>query len=115
VSPGWASVVLWGVLLGILASLQFVFTLHGLQVALALAVGGAVIVLGLLLLARSPAERRWLLPDTSYATVMVAVGVVMVAMGLVFGLWLVLIGAGVLALGAGGVARELLAARRSAS
>lgn len=113
--PGWASVTLWGVLLGILASLQFAFTVHGLQAALALAVAGAVVVLGLLLLARAPAERRRLLPDTSYATVMVAVGVVMVAMGLVFGLWLILIGAGVVALGAGGVARELLAARGSVS
>jgi hypothetical protein len=55
-----------------------------------------------------------LLPDNSYATVLVAVGVVMVALGLLFGQWLYLMGAGVLVLGLGGIGRELIASRRSA-
>ena len=45
---------------------------------------------------------------------MLAVGAVMVALGLLFGQWLYLIGAGVVVLGAAGIAREVLASRRSA-
>ena len=64
--------------------------------------------------ARPREERVRLLPDNSYATVLVAVGVVMVGLGLLFGQWLYLIGAGVVVLGLGGIGRELLASRRSA-
>ncbi len=113
-SAGWAYVALWGVLLAVLAVIQPIFDLDGLQFGLAIGAGAVILVLGGLLLARPPHERVRLLPENSYATVMVAVGVVMVATGLIFGQWLYLLGAGVLVLGAGGVVREYLAARRGA-
>ena len=103
-----------GVLLTILAVLHFAFDVKALQFGLAIGAAAAVLVLGGLLALRPPREGVRLLPENSYATVMVAVGVVMVATGLVFGQWLYLMGAGVVVLGAGGVAREYLAARRGA-
>ena len=111
---GWFYVALWGVLLTILAVLHFAFDVRALQFGLAIGAAAAVLVLGGLLALRPPHEGVRLLPENSYATVMVAVGVVMVATGLVFGQWLYLMGAGVVVLGAGGVAREYLAARRGA-
>ena len=113
-APAWAYVVLWGVLLAILAVLHFAFDVRGLQIGLALGAAAAVLVLGGLLAARPRKERVRLLPDNSYATVLVAVGVVMVGLGLLFGQWLYLMGAGVVVLGLGGIGRELLASRRSA-
>jgi hypothetical protein len=114
VSSGWFYVILWGVLLAILAVLHFAFDVRGLQIGLAAGAAAAVLVLGGLLAARRPREHSRLLPENSYATVMLAVGLVMVAMGLLFGQWLYLMGAGVIVFGAGGIARELRAARRSA-
>jgi hypothetical protein len=113
VTAAWAYVALWGALIAVLAVIQPVFELDGLQFGLAVAAGAVMLVLGGLLLARPRHERVRLLPENSWATVMVAVGVVMVATGLIFGQWLYLLGAGVLVLGAGGVVREYLAARRS--
>lgn len=110
----WAYVVLWGALLAVLAVLQWAFDLDALQFGLAIGVSAVVVVLAALLRARPPREGVRLLPENSYATVMLAVGAVMVGAGLLFGQWLYLIGAGVMVLGAGGIARELLASRRSA-
>jgi hypothetical protein len=107
-------VALWGVLLAVLAVLHFAFDVRALQVGLALGAAAVVLVLGGLLAARPPHERARLLPDTSYATVALAVGVVMIGLGLLFGQWLYLMGAGVVVLGLAGIAREALAARRSA-
>ena len=112
--PAWAYVTLWGLLLAILAVLHFAFDVRGMQIALSAGATAAVLVLGGLLAARRPHEHARLLPENSYATVMLAVGVVMVAAGLLFGQWLYLMGAGLVVLGGGGVARELRAARRSA-
>lgn len=108
-------VALWALLLAALVVTQFAFAPDTIQWALPFCVVAALLVLAGLLFARPSRERVRLLPDTSYATVLLAVGVVMIALGLVFGMWLYLMGAGVVVLGAGGIARELLAARRSAS
>jgi hypothetical protein len=113
---GFLVVLIWGVLLAALVAVQGAFPSRWLQVGLAAGVAAVVLLLGALLALRPADEDRVrLLPESSYATVLAAVGVVMVAMGLVFGSWLYLIGAGVLALGLGGVARELVAARRRAA
>jgi hypothetical protein len=114
VTAAWAYVLLWGTLLAILAVLQPIFELDGLQFGLAIGAGAVMLVLGGVLLARPRHERVRLLPENSYATVLVAIGVVMVASGLIFGQWLYLLGAGVVVLGAAGLACEYLAARRSA-
>ena len=113
-SAGWAYVALWGVLLAILAVLHVAFDLRALQFGLAIGVAAVVLGLGALLAARPPREGVRLLPESSYATVALAVGAVMVGLGLIFGQWLYLMGAGVVVLGAAGIAREVLAARRSA-
>lgn len=112
-TKGWAYVALWGVLLAVLAVLHLAFDVEEIQIALAGGAAVAILALGGLLAARPPREAVRLLPDTSYATVVVAVGIAMVALGLIFGMWLWLMGVGVMALGAGGLAREVLAARRS--
>lgn len=52
------------------------------------------------------------LPDASYATAVLAIGVCLVVFGVVFGLFLVLIGAGVVLFGAAGLVREQIALRR---
>jgi hypothetical protein len=114
VRAAWAYVLLWGVLLAILAVLHLVFGLRDLQFGLALGAAAVVLALGGLLAARPPAEGVRRLPESSYATMMVAVGITMVAAGILFGQWLYLIGAGVVVLGAGGIVREMLAARRGA-
>jgi hypothetical protein len=64
---------------------------------------------------RRERERPIVIPDLSYSTSTIAIGVATMLNGVAFGLWLVLIGAGLVALGLGGLAREHFAARRSAS
>jgi hypothetical protein len=51
-------------------------------------------------------------PDASYATAVLAVGICLVVFGFVFGSFMVLIGAGVALSGLAGLAREQLALRR---
>jgi hypothetical protein len=114
VRRGGFYVALWGVFLAVLASLQFVFAADQIQWALALGVTLVILVLAGLLLWRPSRERLRLLPQNSYATVLLAIGVVMVGLGLLFGMWLYLMGAGVILFGAAGLVRELLAAQRSA-
>ncbi len=114
-AAGWFYVALWGVLLAVLAVLHLAFDVRGLQIGLAAGAAAAVLALGGLLAARPPRDRVRLLPDNSYATVLLAIGAVMIGLGLLFGEWLYLLGAGVVVLGAAGIARELLAARRSSA
>jgi heme A synthase len=52
-------------------------------------------------------------PDLSFATVAIGLGIINVVVGFYLGLYLVLIGAGILAFGIGGVIREALAERRA--
>ena len=81
-SAAWAYVLLWGVLLAVLAVLQPIFELDGLQFGLAIAAGAVILVLGGLLLARPRHERVRMLPENSYATVLLAIGVIIVAVSL---------------------------------
>jgi heme A synthase len=52
-------------------------------------------------------------PDLSFATVGVALGVINIVVGLYLGLYLILIGAGILAFGIGGWIREARSQRRA--
>ena len=52
-------------------------------------------------------------PDLSFATVGVALGIINILVGLYLGLYLILIGAGILAFGLGGWIREARAQRRA--
>ena len=114
VSAGWSYVALWGVLLAILAVLHFAFDLSGAAVRAGdRGRGGRARRWAALLAARPPREGVRLLPENSYATVMLAVGAVMVALGLVFGQWLYLIGRRRRACsGPAAIAREYLASRQ---
>lgn len=53
------------------------------------------------------------LPDASYATAVLAIGICLIVFGLVLGIFMVLVGAGVVVLGAAGLVRERVALRRS--
>jgi hypothetical protein len=64
-------------------------------------------------LAPAPSDRR-VVPERSFATVLVSIGCFVAAAGVIFGLWLFLIGAGLALIGAAWLARELRAARRRA-
>jgi hypothetical protein len=74
-------------------------------------IGWALIaVVTLTALAREPSER--LLPNSSLATVLIAIGIAMILNGLAFGLWLILVGAEVTLLGLAALVGEFLGPRR---
>jgi hypothetical protein len=114
----WRIGIVWGFLLAALTALQFVFPpAHEVGWAMLGGAAAGSVVLGLLLY---PLRRRGEpgvrgVPDSSWSTVVVALGIATVLVGLAFGPWLYLPGAGILAAGLGGVARELVAERRGAS
>jgi hypothetical protein len=66
-------------------------------------------LIGLSVLAREPVER--LLPSSSLATVLVAIGIATMLNGLAFGLWLILIGAEITLLGIAALVGEFLGVR----
>jgi hypothetical protein len=57
-------------------------------------------------------SQRWLIPDMSFATALLAAALVCVCVGAVIGFWLVLVGAGMSAFGLFGVGRELYTSRQ---
>jgi heme A synthase len=86
----------------------------------ALLSGGALLfaVLALVVALRGRTEEREdeierTVPDLSFATVGVALGIINIVVGLYLGLYLILIGAGILAFGLGGWIREARAQRRA--
>ena len=108
----------YGVLIAITSAVLWVWTPYTLPPALLS--GGALLFLVVAAIValrgreRTPelAEDRPV-PDLSFATVGVALGIINVVVGLYLGLYLILIGAGILALGIGGLIREARAQRRS--
>lgn len=111
----WIVTLVWGLLLGGLLALQFLFPTHVESWELA---GGAAGLTLLLAVALYPYRRRAeplvrRIPDTSYSTVAAAAGASIAIMGFAFGAWLFLPGLGLLAFGLAGVVRELVAERRT--
>jgi hypothetical protein len=113
-----APLAIYGVLIGITSAVLWVWTPYTLPPALLS--GGALLFLVVAAIValrgrtRKPelAEDRPV-PDLSFATVGVALGIINVVVGLYLGLYLILIGAGILALGIGGMIREARAQRRA--
>ena len=115
-------IAVYALLIGITSAVLWVWTPYTLPPALLS--GGAVLFAVVAIVAalrgrrmdargtRPEGEDRSV-PDLSFATVGVALGIINVVVGLYLGLYLILIGAGILAFGLGGLIREGRAQRRS--
>jgi heme A synthase len=108
----------YALLIGIMSAVLWVWTPYTLPPALLS--GGALLfaVLALVVALRERSEQREesaerAVPDLSFATVGVALGIINIVVGLYLGLYLILIGAGILAFGLGGWIREARAQRRA--
>jgi peptidoglycan/LPS O-acetylase OafA/YrhL len=110
----WTPLLVWAGLLAGLTCLQFVFTTNPYYWA---TLGGAALATALLAgyyLWRPPLRAEEYVPDSSYATVAVAVGAAIAVVGVPFGPWLYLPGLGLLVVGLGGLVHELRVERRRA-
>jgi hypothetical protein len=107
----WLAAV--GVVLVAIGAIGWVWSEDVLPPAVFTSQGVACLLGAAVLELRRVRERPRALPDLSYSTVALAVGIAAMLNGVAFGLWLVLIGAGLVGLGLGGLAREYLAARRA--
>jgi heme A synthase len=108
----------YALMIGIMSAVLWVWTPYTLPPALLS--GGALLfaVLALVVALRGRTEEREdeierTVPDLSFATVGVALGIINILVGLYLGLYLILIGAGILAFGLGGWIREARAQRRA--
>ena len=109
---------LYALLIGITSAVLWIWSPYTLPPALLS--GGAVLMLVIAIVV-AVRERREkpkdvvdrAVPDLSFATVGVALGIINILVGLYLCFYLVLIGAGILALGLGGWIREARAQRRA--
>lgn len=117
-APAYPPFVAWGVFLTVLTAVSVVFFSAEVPTPTLLGGGAAFILVLALLLAISrrslQTEGGGADPDSSPATVWLALSVFLTAVGAALGLWLVLIGAGMSAVGVAAVARELRAQRAAA-
>ena len=114
-APAYPPLLAWGAFLAVLTAVAVIFFSPDVQTPALLGGGAAFALVLALLLAIS---RRSLQiegggadPDSSPATVCLALSLVLTAVGAALGLWLVLIGAGMSAVGLAAVVRELRAQR----
>ncbi len=105
----------WGLWLGLLATVLWIWTPDPLPPALLGAAALGSVLLGVVALLQGWTERSRHLPDSSLPTVLVAFGAAMTLNGVAFGIWLVLIGGEVFILGLALLLREHLLARRRRS
>jgi hypothetical protein len=100
-------------MLALLAGALALASAEGLAVGLIAAAAGATLALGAWLRVRGERSAEPdLVPDASYATVAVALGLAGALAGVAWGRWLMLMGLGLAALGAAGLVREGRAAAR---
>jgi predicted tellurium resistance membrane protein TerC len=118
---GALPIVFWGLLLTILGAVAVIAFADGLNVEVPTLLGGCAAAMflagGFIAAVGFDRQRvaRHASPDTSPATVWLAVAVAMTALGAELGWWLALIGAGMAGVGLAGVYRELRAERRAIS
>lgn len=116
--PAYAPIAIWGVFLAILATVGVVFFEQAVSIPALLGGGAAfvlVLALGLAVSRRSvQTDGGGADPDTSPATVWLALSLALAAMGAALGAWLAFIGGGMSVAGVFGVARELRAQSRQA-
>jgi hypothetical protein len=117
--PGYQPIALWGAFLTVLTLVGVLFFSPGVQMPALL--GGAaafilVLALGLAVTRRSvQVSGGGADPDSSPATVWLALSLSLMALGAPLGPWLVFIGGGMSAVGVAGVVRELRAQRAAAA
>jgi hypothetical protein len=104
-SREFVAVLVWGLFLAGLTLAQLAFMSETFSFGLLGGAALATLVLGVVLLVRRrPAgEAPRELPELSYPTIVLAVGIAVTLLGIPFGEWLLLPGLGLLALGAGGL------------
>jgi heme A synthase len=109
---------IYAALIGTTSTILWIWTPYTLPPALLS--GGAVLfaVLAVIVALRGRqvdkrGARTEAVPDLSFATVGVALGIINVVVGLYLGLYLILIGAGILGFGVAGLIREARAERRA--
>jgi hypothetical protein len=113
--PAWPPLALWGVFLSVLTGVGVIF--FGTSISTPALLGGAaafalVLALALAVTRRSvQVEGGGADPESSPATVWLALSVALMMAGVALGPWLVFIGAGMTLVGIGGVVRELRAQR----
>jgi hypothetical protein len=113
--PVYPPLALWGVFLSVLTGIGVIF--FGTSVSTPALLGGAAafaLVLALLLAVTRRSvqvEGGGTDPESSPATVWLALSLALTMAGVALGLWLVFIGAGMTLIGIGGVVRELRAQR----
>jgi hypothetical protein len=108
----------YALLIGITSAVLWVWTPQTLPPVLLSAGALVFAVLAIVVAVRGRAVEReareaHTVPDLSFATVGVALGIINIVVGLYLGLYLILIGAGILAFGLGGWIREVRAQRRA--
>ena len=117
---GWRVIAGWGAWLCVLAAIQLIFGPTPIELALLAGAGAGMVLLGLLTFAgegrrtrpRPEGEDPVALPQTSAASVCLAVGITIFVVGWELGNWMAALGAGIVALGAGGLIREWRAQQR---
>jgi hypothetical protein len=107
-SREFVAVLIWALFLAGLTLAQLAFMSETYSFGL---LGGAALVtlvLGMVLLVRRrrAGEAPRELPELSYPTIALAVGIAVTLLGIPFGEWLLLPGLGLIALGAGGLVLE---------
>jgi hypothetical protein len=104
----------WGLWLGALATMLWIWTGSDLMPALltGAAVGSVLLGAFVRLFLRGSAATSRRITDSSISMLLVAVGLTLGMWGLTAGLWLILVGAEFAVFGIGGLVRELLATRR---
>jgi hypothetical protein len=110
--------LIYATLIGTTSVVLWIWTPYTLPPALlsGAAVGMAMVAAIIALRGRAVdrrARRTEAVPDLSFATVGVALGIINVVVGLYLGLYLILIGAGILGFGIAGLIREARAERRA--
>jgi hypothetical protein len=107
---GGIVLVAWGVLLLVITAAQLPFSPDGVELGLLGGAGAVCVLCGLIagLVATRGRRRgpRRAVPELSFATVAVALGLAMVGVGTEAGQWLWLPGCALAALGAAGLVRE---------
>lgn len=109
----FAAPLVWALFLTGLTLAQLAFMHETYSYGLLGGAGLGTFLLGLFLLVRrrAPGKAQRFVPDLSYSTVALGLGVAGAVVGVPLGLWLVLPSLGLMALGAGGLWRERRAER----
>ena len=103
----WMPLLVWAAMLAALTAIQFVFSTNPYYWATLGGTAVATAAFAVYYLWRPPLREAEYVPDSSYATVAVALGAAVAVAGVPFGPWLYLPGLALLVVGVGVVVNEL--------